>query len=154
MMNKMSQEEALRALIDPVVNSFDCELWGIDYVPMKQGALLRIFIDKSDGVSIDDCSNVSRQVGALLDVEDTIKVNYTLEVSSTGIDKPLMNVSHYERYIGESIKVRLKWPIEERRNFTGVISSVENEVIDIDVDGQAFSIPFDAIGRGRLLVEI
>lgn len=141
-------------MIEPVVHSFGCVLWGIDYRPMKQGALLRIFIDKEGGVMLDDCSNVSRQVGALLDVEDIIQVHYTLEVSSTGIDKPLMSLEHYRQYLGEMVKIRLKWPIDARRNFTGIISAVDDDTVEVDVDGEKFSLPYDSIGRGRLQIEI
>ncbi len=149
----MTQNE-LHELIKPVVHSFGCVLWGIDYRPMKQGALLRIFIDKDTGVTLDNCSDISRQVGALLDVEDLIQVHYTLEVSSTGVDKPLMSLEHYRQYIGEVVKVRLKWPVDGQRNFTGIISAVDEEAVEIDVDGEKARLPYDSIGRGRLQIEI
>ena len=91
--------DELSVLIDPVVRSFGCELWGVEYRPAKAGAFLRVFIDKQEGVTIDDCSNVSRQLSALFDVEEPISSAHNLEVSSTGIDKPLMTIEHYERYV-------------------------------------------------------
>jgi len=116
--------DELSNLIDPIVRSFGCELWGVEYRTAKASANLRVFIDKEAGVSIDDCSNVSRQISAVMDVEDPIKVPYQLEVSSTGIDKPLMSIEHYRRYIGHVVKVKLQRPIEGRRKLQGRIVSL------------------------------
>lgn len=144
----------MSVLIDPVVRSFDCELWGIEYRPAKAGAFLRVFIDKQDGgVSIDDCSNVSRQLSALFDVEDPIKVAYNLEVSSTGIDKPLMSVEHYERYVGHVVKVSMQRPIEGRRKVQGQIVAVDAGIVTVEEQGTRYQLPYDAIGRGRLVIE-
>ena len=150
----MSNTETLEALIEPVVNSFDCELWGVDYRPMNRSALLRVFIDRPDGVTLDHCSQVSYQLSGLLDVEDPIKVPYTLEVSSPGIDRPLLRLEHYRKHIGHDAKVRLKWPVEGARNFRGVIQSVEGDEITMNVDGGEVVFPFDAVSRGRLIVDV
>lgn len=145
--------DELSVLIDPVVRSFGCELWGVEYRPAKAGAFLRVFIDKEEGVSIDDCSNVSRQLSALFDVEEPISSAYNLEVSSTGIDKPLMTIEHYERYVGHVVKVSLQRPIEGRRKVQGQIVAVDADVVTVEEQGTRYQLPFQAIGRGRLVIE-
>jgi ribosome maturation factor RimP len=146
------QEDALNleAIIRPVVEGLGCSLWGIEYRTQKNSALLRIFIDREEGVSMDDCSRVSHQVSGVLDVEDPIPVAYTLEVSSPGLDRVLFYPDQYERYIGETAKVRLKWPVEDRRNYLGKILSVTDDGIEIDQDGTSVKLPFEAIHRARL----
>lgn len=150
----LSDLETLEALIAPVVESFGCELWGVDYRPMNKSALLRVFIDRSDGVTLKDCSDISYQLSGMLDVEDPIKVPYTLEVSSPGIDRPLLRLEHFIDHLGHDAKVRLKWPIDGSRNFRGVLSGVDGEEITMNVDGQEISFPFDSVSRGRLIADL
>jgi len=144
----------LEALIRPVVEGLGLELWGLEYRPQKHSALLRVFIDSEEGVSLDDCSAVSEQLSALFDVEDPIPVAYTLEVSSPGLDRVLFEPVQYERYIGRRLKVRLKFPVDGRRRATGTLEAVEDEKIVVDVDGEPFAVPFDAIDRARLVLEV
>jgi ribosome maturation factor RimP len=144
----------LETLIRPVVEGLGCELWGIEYRTQKNSALLRIFIDKEDGVTMDDCSDVSHQVSGVMDVEDPIPVAYTLEVSSPGLDRVLFFPGQFDRYIGESVKVRLKWPVEERRNYLGKIMSADEQHLHIEQDGEEIKIPFDSIHRARLKADI
>jgi len=148
----MASKKELEKLVRPLVESFGCELWGLDFTPFKESALLRVFIDKDSGVTLDDCSDISNQLSATLDVEDPIKLPYRLEVSSPGIERPLMSAAHYQRYEGEIVKIRLKWPLEGQRNFTGSIESADENKVVLDVDGDNVEIPFDAIGRGRLVM--
>jgi len=145
--------DELSNLIDPIVRSYGCELWGVEYRTAKASANLRVFIDKEEGVSIDDCSNVSRQISAVMDVEDPIKVPYQLEVSSTGIDKPLMSIEHYRRYTGHVVKVKLQRPIEGRRKLQGRIISADQNTVVIEEERTEYALPYDAIGRGRLVIE-
>lgn len=148
----MSKDSTLEALIEPAVNSVGCELWGIDYRPFGNSALLRVFIDKEDGISLDDCTNVSYQVSGVLDVEEPITVAYTLEVSSPGVERPLLRPSHYQKYAGQEIKVRCKWPVSERRKFMGtIVSSTETEVV-LQEGEEAVTIPLDAISKAKLVV--
>ena len=146
------QEDALNleAMIRPVVEGLGCVLWGIEYRTQKSSALLRIFIDKDEGVMMDDCSRVSHQVSGVLDVEDPIPVAYTLEVSSPGLDRVLFYPDQFVRYVGETAKVRLKWPVSDRRNFLGKILSVDSDGVEIDQDGTSVKVPFEAIHRARL----
>lgn len=148
----MASKKELETLIKPVVESFGCELWGIDFTPFKESALLRVFIDRDTGVTLDDCSDISHQLSGMLDVEDPIQLPYRLEVSSPGIERPMLSVNHYQRYLGRLVKMRLKWPLGGQRNFTGSIISADEDKVVLDVDGVEVEIPFDAIGRGRLVM--
>ncbi len=121
-----SKQELLENLIAPVVSSLGCELWGLEYLTQGRYTTVRIFIDGANGVSLDDCERVSRQISSVFDVEDPIDGEYTLEVSSPGLDRPLYTEAHYARYVGETISVRLRIARDGRRRFKGVITKVEN----------------------------
>lgn len=145
-------QEQLDQLITSVVEGLNFQLWGYEYRPQSESALLRIFIENEGGVSIDNCTQVSRQIGAALDVEDLIPVAYILEVSSPGIDRVLFSQDQYEAYIGENLKVRTRTPIEGRRNFRGSLELVNDTHITVQVDNESFEIPFDVIDRARLVM--
>jgi ribosome maturation factor RimP len=145
-------QEQLDQLITSVVEGLDFQLWGYEYRPQSESALLRIFIENEGGVSIDNCTQVSRQIGAALDVEDLIPVAYILEVSSPGIDRVLFSKDQYEAYIGEGLKVRTRMPIDGRRNFRGSLESVNDTHVTVQVDNESFEIPFDVIDRARLVM--
>jgi len=142
----------LESLIRPVVEGLGCTLWGIEYRPQKNSALLRVFIDNADGVSMDDCSRVSHQLSGVMDVEDPIPVAYTLEVSSPGLERVLFYPEQYLQYIGHLVKVRLKWPVQDQRNYVGLIQGITEDHLELDHDGKVVEIPFDAIHRTRLKV--
>jgi len=144
--------EQLDQLIHSIVNGLGFQVWGYEYRPHSESALLRIFIEKEGGISIDNCTQVSRQIGAALDVDDLIPVAYILEVSSPGIDRVLFTPEQYQGYIGDMIKVRTRTPIEGRRNFRGTIDKVNDTHVFITVDNEAFEIPFDAVDRARLVM--
>lgn len=144
--------EQLDQLINSVVVGLGFEVWGYEYRPHSESALLRIFIEKEGGISIDNCTQVSRQIGAALDVEDLIPVAYILEVSSPGIDRVLFTAEQYKAYLGETLKVRTRTPIEGRRNFRGTMKSVTNTHVSVVVDNETFEIPFDVIDRARLVM--
>ncbi len=143
-------DDRLERLIRPVVEGLGCTLWGIEYRPQKRSALLRVFIDKDDGVGMDDCERVSRQLSAMLDVEDPIPVAYTLEVSSPGIDRVLFTPEQFRRYRGEKAKIRLRWPVQERRNYEGTIRGAEDDRVLLEQQGEVVEIPMEAISRARL----
>ena len=108
-----SKQEQLHALIAPVAASLGCELWGLEYLTQGRYTTVRIYIDREEGVSLEDCEKVSRQVSSVMDVEDPIDSEYTLEVSSPGMDRPLYTLEQYARYIGEQINVRLRLGSDE-----------------------------------------
>lgn len=145
-------QEQLDNIINSVVTGLSFQLWGYEYRPHSESALLRIFIENEGGVSIEHCTKVSRQIGAALDVEDIIPVAYILEVSSPGIDRVLFTPDQYARYIGDALKVRTRSPIEGRRNFKGVLEAVSDTDVSVKVDNETFVIPFNVVDRARLIL--
>jgi ribosome maturation factor RimP len=127
-------KKKIEELIEPVLLVEGIELVDLEYKKGKGKDLLRIFIDKEGGINLDDCSNVSNQISRLLDVEDIILNAYSLEVSSPGIERPLLKVSHFIRFIGKKIKIKLYKPINGSKNFIGNIKSVDGSVIKIDTN--------------------
>ncbi len=146
-------QTALDNLIKSTVEGLGFILWGYEYRPHSESALLRIFIESEKGISIEDCAAVSRQIGAVLDVENIIPVAYILEVSSPGMDRVLFTPQQYMDYIGDTLKIRTRTPIEERRNFKGSLISISETVVTIKVDNQEYDIPFDSIDRARLVLD-
>ncbi len=146
-------QNALDNLVKNTVEGLGYQVWGYEYRPHSESALLRIFIEKEGGISIEDCANVSRQLGAVLDVENIIPVAYVLEISSPGMDRVLFTLEQYQDYIGEKIKLRTQTPIEERRNFKGYLIKTSDSIVTIKVDNQEFEIPFESIDRARLVLD-
>ncbi len=147
-------QEKLSALIHTTVTGLGYDLWGFEYRPYAESALLRIFIDSDAGITVDDCGRVSSQLGAALDVEDLIPVAYVLEVSSPGVDRVLFTPEQYQRYVGEKLKVRTHVPVQSRRNFVGVLQAVGETTITVQLEEGGVEIPFDTIDRGRLVFEM
>ena len=147
----------IAALLAPTVASLGLELLGAEYLPAPGSATLRLYIDvPADAdedrlVGIEDCEAVSREVSAQLDVEDPISGNYTLEVSSPGIDRPLFTAAQFARFAGESAKVTLQLPQDGRRRLQGRILRVADSNIVFEVDGAEFVVAFDNIDKARLL---
>jgi ribosome maturation factor RimP len=145
----------ISALLAPTVQSMGLELLGAEYLPAPGGALLRLYIDVPEGdernVGIEECEAVSREVSARLDVEDPISGNYTLEVSSPGIDRPLFTPAQFARFAGETAKVGLKLPQDGRRRLQGRIEKVQGDTITFDVEGQPFAVAFENIDKARLV---
>jgi ribosome maturation factor RimP len=130
------------------------ELVGIEYqMRPKSGALLRIYIDHADGIQLEDCAVVSRQLGAVLDVEDPIRGEYDLEVSSPGLDRPLFEKAHFERFVGREAKIRLRRAIDGRRRMKGYIRAVEGDDLSIEVDGEQIRVPLAELDSARLVPE-
>lgn len=151
----MREQKALEAIIEPAVLALGYELVGIEYFKRREGTLLRIYIDGEKGVPLDACAQVSRQISAVLDVEDPISGRYLLEVSSPGLERRLFKLAHFERFVGKKAKVRLKVPREEnRRNFSGVIESVIGQTIRLTEGEQSVTIDFGDIDKAHLVAEI
>ena len=145
------QDEKLRVLIAPVVDALGCELWGLEYSGSGRHSLLRIYIDHLNGVGIEQCEQVSRQVGSLLDVEEVIAGEYTLEVSSPGLDRPLYNLDQYRQFTGEDIKLRLRIPFEGQRKFQGRLNGVEGDDIVLVIEDNEYLFPVDNIERATVI---
>jgi ribosome maturation factor RimP len=147
----MARHNQLAELVAPAVSGLGFELWGVEYVPQRNHALLRIYIDGPNGITVDDCALVSRQVSAILDVEDPIQSEYTLEVSSPGLDRPLFRLDQFARYVGEKVVIRLRVPFERRRNFSGTLVGIEGEDVVVHVDDHEYLLPFESIDKAHLV---
>lgn len=148
----MSQlEQKLTDMLNAPVEALGFELIGVEFVRAGKHSTLRVYIDHPDGISVDHCAEVSHQVSAVLDVEDPISTEYNLEVSSPGMDRPLFKTSHYVDCVGEVVSVRLRMPMNERRNFKGKVLSVEDGNLTLNVDGQTFVLAIANIEKGNLV---
>jgi len=147
-----TKQEELLALIEPVVVALDCQLWGLEYLMQGKQALLRIYIERPEkGVGIEDCERVSRQASSLLDVEDLVKTEYTLEVSSPGLDRPLYTLPQFEQYVGEDVSLKLRFPYEGRRKYKGRLSGVEGEDVLVVADGHEYMFPVESIEKANVV---
>lgn len=147
----MAKEQQLQAMLAPTITGLGYEFWGLEYLTHGRQAVLRVFIDSPNGIGVEDCATVSRQVSAVLDVEDPIPVEYTLEVSSPGMDRPLFTLDQYTRNVGELIKLRLRAPFEGRRNFSGQLTSIEGDEIVIVVDEHEYLLPIELIDKANIV---
>ena len=147
------QNQALIDLFEPEISALGYELLGVELGQNGHGSLLRVYIDKEDGITVDDCVLVSQQLTGLLDVEDPIQGQYELEVSSPGLDRPLFTLAQFERFIGEKVKLRLHTKLDGRRRYQGLLLAVENENILIDCDNEELVVPFNMIEQARLVPE-
>lgn len=141
-------------IVEPVVASLGYELWGLQYAAHRKGALLRVYIESEQGITLEDCAAVSDQLSAVLDVEDPIGVPYTLEVSSPGLDRLLFRAEQFARYVGERVKLRLGMPLDGRRRFEGRIAAVDADTVTLELEDGQRVLPFDAIEEARLIPEI
>jgi ribosome maturation factor RimP len=158
----------LLEIAEPVCHDSGYELVDVEYTRGPSGWIVRVYIDRrpdlpaaASGISFDDCERLSRQLGAVLDVEDPVPHAYSLEVSSPGLDRPLRTPAHFQRYLGETAKISLAEPLAGRRNFKGVLRALEPAageqpagepaVLVVDVDGSDFRLPLADIAHARLV---
>ncbi len=147
----MSGKEAqFTQLLQPTVEAMGYVLWGIELISPGKRPTLRLYIEADAGISVDDCVAVSHQLSGVLDVEDPISSEYTLEVSSPGVDRLLFSPEHYSRYIGEMVDVRLRLPVEGRRRYKGTLLAINNETVVVVVDDQEFELPLRSVDRARV----
>ena len=142
--------ERLTALIEPLVGRLGYELVDLEYGAGRGHGQLRVFIDREAGIGVDDCERVSREISALLDVEDPIPGAFTLEVSSPGFDRVLRTREHFGRFLGSRVFVELKEPRDGRRRYTGELLEVGEAGIALAVDKERVAVAFAEIGKARL----
>ncbi|MCP3167679.1 ribosome maturation factor RimP [Myxococcus qinghaiensis] len=154
---KQTVEERAISVLEPLVAGEGLELVDLEFVREREGWVLRLFIDKPGGrVGLDECSQVSRAVDPVLDVEDFIPHEYSLEVSSPGVDRPLRKPDHFERVQGQKVKVKTFGPVGEppRKSFTGTLTGVAGDSISVEVEGAGtFRILFKDIAKANLEFE-
>jgi ribosome maturation factor RimP len=147
-------KDKIKEIIEIPILKKNIELVDLEWKRERSGWVLRIFIDKPGGVTIGDCAKISELVGKILDEEDIIHRSYTLEVSSPGIERPLVKKEDYERFRGEKAKITLKEPIEGRKNFTGIIIGIKEDLVCIEVEGKVWEFPIENIKKANLQPEI
>ncbi|KFF47887.1 ribosome maturation protein RimP [Gammaproteobacteria bacterium MFB021] len=147
----VTKDAALYAIIEPVVTAMGFELWGLEYLAQGKHSKLMIFIDSPNGISVDDCADVSRQVSGVLDVEDPITSHYSLEVSSPGLDRPLFTLDHFSRFRGHVVQLKLRTAFDGRRKFQGLLAGVEDDDVLLQIDGEEYCFPIESIDQARVV---
>jgi ribosome maturation factor RimP len=144
-------EKELQNLIEPLVNSLGFSLWGLKLATGKQRGVLKVYIEAEDGVTVDQCAEVSRNLSVMLDVEDPIPGRYSLEVSSPGIEREFFQVDQMRPYVGEELTVHLKDPVEGRKNFAGTLTNVAATEFEIqEPEGECLTFTWDKVKQTRL----
>lgn len=149
-MSKKTEE--ITELLAPALQVMGCELWGCEWISQGPHSLLRVYIEKPNGVSAEDCAEASRQVSAILDVEDCVPGSYHLEVSSPGLIRSLFRIDQYEKYIGKKIKFSLRTAQfgNTRRQYSGVLEAVQNNMVVVVVDGASMNFDFGNIEKASV----
>jgi ribosome maturation factor RimP len=145
----LKARDGLVELLDPVVQGMGYELVGVEFDGHQR--TLRVYIDRLEGITLDDCSAVSYQLSGVLDVEDPIPGRYQLEVSSPGMDRPLFTRAHFERFAGEVVRLQLNRPLEGRRRFKARLQGVEGDEILLQDEDKLIRIPYESIEKARLV---
>lgn len=149
----MAKVDKLTEMLRPAVEALGFELLGVEYIGQGKHSILRLYIDHENGINVDDCASVSHQVSGILEVEDPIASQYALEVSSPGMDRPLFTLPHFTQCIGQVVNLRCHVGANGRRKFKGVLESINDEVLTLVVDGQAYEIDFQDIDKANLVAE-
>jgi len=147
----LAKDTQLTEMIAPVVESMGFIFWGLEFVPQGRHSMLRIFIDHADGINVDHCAAVSRQVSSVLDVEDPIAQEYTLEVSSPGMDRPLFTLEQFAAHTGHVVDLRLRMAFDGRRKFKGLLIGVEEQDVVIRVDDNEYLLPVELIEKANVV---
>jgi ribosome maturation factor RimP len=151
----MAASDKLKALIGPLVEDLGYEFVGVEYQSNPKNRLVRIYIDREEtGVGVEDCECVSREVSALLDVEEPIGGHYTLEVSSPGVERPLFETEHFQRFVGETARILMHVPVEGRRKFKGEIVSADETLVVMLVDSVEYELPLADVRRAELAPDL
>jgi len=147
----VAKESLLNELLGPVVESMGYTFWGLEYLSQGKQTVLRVFIDHENGITVDDCAAVSRQISSVMDVEDPISQVYNLEVSSPGMDRPVFTLEQYQSLAGNIIDVRLRMAFDGRRKFKGQLIGVEQEDIVLRVDDNEYLLPIELIEKANVV---
>lgn len=147
----MASIAKLNEMFGPVTEGLGFEFVGLEYLSGSSPSILRVFIDHADGITVENCAKVSRQISAVLDVEEPISGDYTLEVSSPGLDRPLFKLEHYKQFLGSRIKCKLRMPMDGRRNFTGELKDANEQEITLSIDNDTVHLYFEDIEKANIL---
>jgi ribosome maturation factor RimP len=145
--------ERVTAIIEPVIQELGFELVDVDFLTDRGRRVLRIYVDTRDGITLDECAEVSREVGSLIDLEDLIPEQYVLEVSSPGLNRPLRKEKDFIAAMGRKVKVKMIKPLEGRRNFTGMLENFDNGIITLQMENNKVVLPVAEIERANIVYQ-
>ena len=148
-----AKEMQIHSLLKPTVEANGCAIWGLEWLASGKHSKLCLYIERPNGVSVDDCERVSRQVGELLDVEEVLSQRYTLEVSSPGLDRILFTPEQFADSVGQRVDVRLNFPFEGRKRIVGVLAGVEDDQAVVRCDDTEYLLPLENVQRARVVPE-
>lgn len=149
-----SRATELQNLLEPTITALGFELWGIEYILQGRHSMLRVYLDKEGGIDIEDCAAASRQISSILDVEDPISGEYTLEVSSPGMNRNLFSLAQFSEYLGWHVSLRLTENFENKRKFTGQLKAVEDDEVVLIIGDEEYSIPYELIDKANLVSQV
>ena len=142
--------DRLMVLVQPVIEGLGYELWDLEYAPGRGDGLVRVYIDATAAVTLDDCERVSRAVSGVLDESDPVPGHYTLEVSSPGLERTLRTAGQFARFVGENVYVELAQPLDGRRRYKGPLRAAGGETVEVEVDGRRRVLPIAGIRKAHL----
>jgi len=143
----------LAALLAPTVQGLGYELLGVEQLGTGGGRIVRLYIDAATGVGVEDCEKVSRQVSDVLDAEGAISGEYTLEVSSPGLDRPLFTAAHFMAHVGAEVKIRLSGLVDGRRRLTGRLLGATEDLVTIQIGEERIDVPYNIVEKAHLVPE-
>lgn len=150
-----AKEQQIETLLAPTVEALGCRIWGVQLASQGRHSRLQVYIDSDDGVSVDDCERVSREIGDVLEVADVLRQSYTLEVSSPGMDRILFTTDQYAANVGEQVEVRLNSPFEGRKRIVGKLAGIEKDdscgQVVVQVDDEQYLLPLENVQRTRIV---
>ena len=144
-------EKKLNDMFEPVIESMAYELVCVELTGSGNGTILRVYIDADKGITVDDCKAVSYQLSGILEVEDPLQSQYALEISSPGLDRPLVKPEHFKQFVGDLVKIRSTEAVLGRKNFKGILESFDGEYLCVAVDNEVYEIPFDIVEKANLV---
>jgi len=145
--------QEVRQVVEPILESQGLELVDLEYQRESQGWVLRIYLDREGGVSLDDCAGISHEVGAVLEVKDLIPSSYTLEVSSPGLTRPLKKPEDFNKFRNQMVKIKLYEPLDGRRNFKGTLLGLEGDRVRVEAEQQVYELPLQRIAKANLEID-
>jgi ribosome maturation factor RimP len=145
--------QEVRQVVEPILESQGLELVDLEYQRESRGWVLRIYLDREGGVSLDDCAGVSHEVGAVLEVKDLIPSSYILEVSSPGLTRPLKKPEDFNKFRNQMVKIKLYEPLDGRRNFKGTLLGLEGDRVRVEVEQQVYELPLQRIAKANLEID-
>ncbi|MCX5918685.1 MAG: ribosome maturation factor RimP [Deltaproteobacteria bacterium] len=145
--------QEVRQVVEPILESQGLELVDLEYQRESQGWVLRIYLDREGGVSLDDCAGVSHEVGAVLEVKDLIPSAYILEVSSPGLTRPLKKPEDFNKFRNQMVKIKLYEPLDGRKNFKGTLLGLEGDRVRVEVEQQVYELPLQRIAKANLEID-